>query len=136
MSIGDFPEILSQQILAGIILAGGLGVRCGKRRQPARREADLDKYIYIYIYIYLFIELYYIILYSYEMFEASSQPTSGEVDPDYADFKKQQPRSQLAARELANYCRFIHIYIYIHIHTYIHICLSLSLHIYIYIYQC
>ena len=34
MSIGDFPEMLSQQTLVGVILVGTLGVACSSKAQP------------------------------------------------------------------------------------------------------
>ena len=50
MSVGGFPESLSQAILAGRISVGSLG---------------LPLYIYIYIYIYVYIYIYICIHYDY-----------------------------------------------------------------------
>ena len=49
MSIGNYPEVLSQWILAGILLIRRLGVQW--------RGAD-NMYIYIYISIYIYIYIY------------------------------------------------------------------------------
>ena len=81
MSIGDFPESLSQAMLAGLMLVGRLGVvRCRKALamipgdtcrpdRPARRlptsdeeedeeEEDPTILMYVCIYVYLSLSLY------------------------------------------------------------------------------
>ena len=66
MSIGDFPEVLSQQILVGIILLGRLGATgvC-EEKTPLCRQG-IYKHIYIYIYTHMFIYTYvYIYIYIY-----------------------------------------------------------------------
>ena len=72
ISTGGFPDILSQEILAGIILVGRLGVDACKPR-----HADIDvpvylhtayshtytfmclhMYVYMYMYVYIYIYMY------------------------------------------------------------------------------
>ena len=61
MSIGDFPETLSQAMLAGVMLVGRLSIACEASAPRPRRLAAANHgrgvaegrdYIYIYIYIY------------------------------------------------------------------------------------
>ena len=66
MSIGDFPESLSQAILAGIILVGRLNITCRSwrvmvelwRAYFARSMMDIYVYVYAYKYIYIYIYIY------------------------------------------------------------------------------
>ena len=63
MSVGDFPESLSQAILVGIILVGRLGVHnslpfgSGARggRKPYLADGIYDIYVYIYMILYVYI---------------------------------------------------------------------------------
>ena len=65
MSIGNFPAILSQRILVGIILVGRLGV-CGNGLYwPGPHVGSVRTAQYIYIYIYIYIHTYiYIYIYT------------------------------------------------------------------------
>ena len=60
MSMGDFPESLSQAILVGIMLVGTLGVCASLREASAEHGAHeqprpaIHTYIYIYIYICIY----------------------------------------------------------------------------------
>ena len=55
--IGNFPESLSQQLLAGIILVGRLGAACRSPR-PSILWQRVPPWIYIYIYIYTLSHVY------------------------------------------------------------------------------
>ena len=66
MSMGNFPEVVSQRILAGIILAGrlvALRVELGEVFQ-CHRAGNVYTYIYIYIYIHIHT---YIYIYIYDL---------------------------------------------------------------------
>ena len=62
MSIGEFPESLSQRILVGISLVGRLGVPAwfGKTIRVLRRTCRVPEHlnVYMYIYIYTYIHTY------------------------------------------------------------------------------
>ena len=57
MSIGDFPESLSQAMVVGVMLVGGLGVMELFRCVPGDHLA-VRTYMYMCIYIYIYIYTY------------------------------------------------------------------------------
>ena len=59
MSMGDFPVIMSQQILVGIVLVGRLGVEHGQALNGiyTRYYDKLGTWL-IYIYIYIHNDIY------------------------------------------------------------------------------
>ena len=73
MSIGDFPESLSQAMLAGVTLVGGLGVTTPAVRHLPEGAKNKFVIIHIHIYIYIYIyrererDVYYIYIYIYNM---------------------------------------------------------------------
>ena len=80
MSVGDFPESLSQAMLLGIMLVGRLGVLLA---EPGLLPAALNMcvYIYIYIYIYMYICIcvcVYIYIYIYV---CTAITTTSSFDP-------------------------------------------------------
>ena len=60
--IGSLPESLTQGLLIGKLLTGGLGVSSNEHENDASRKGleymCIDIYIYIHIYIYIYIYMY------------------------------------------------------------------------------
>ena len=63
---GDFPEVLSQAILVGLMLVGRLGVRCNTVLLSTSTITERTRVLYICIYIYICMYIHiYIYIYIY-----------------------------------------------------------------------
>ena len=66
MSMGSFPDILSQAILVNIILVGRLGIGSAVGTSPSGISLSLSPHLCIYIYIYIHTCIcMYVIIYVY-----------------------------------------------------------------------
>ena len=66
MSIGDFPESLSQAMLVGCHVSRGIG------RSVRRVVPPIYEHVYVYVYIYIYVCVYihiYIYIYIYIMYK-------------------------------------------------------------------
>ena len=133
--IGDLPESLSQAMLVGVMLVGGLGV--GLRR--GRRLAGIYTYIYIYLYdiqytytlyVCMITNMIYIYIYIHLPLRRGCR---------LADAVELLKRLVREIRGLIvyiyiyihTYNLYIYIYIYVYIHVYMYMCMCVYLCIYI-----